>query len=227
MNQPWKVIAPIAMILALAGCSVLRSTPKPAETPAKGDRVPTEIWKSPRGEVLAAEEVRAMKASFKTSLAYLKRGKTKKAQGLLEELSKSYNDQGAIFNALGIVYKKQGMLDEAVAAYQQAITLQNGFVEAHFNLGLAYRENGQFQEAEAEYKNAISYHPDFPQAHYNLGILYDLYMNRPADALRHYREYRRLAGDGNKMIKIWIKDLDRRVQSQMAKEVESTEGGGQ
>jgi tetratricopeptide (TPR) repeat protein len=163
----------------------------------------------------AVKKVKAEPGDFQRtylrSLAYLERGEVKKARVLLEELAASNDSHSAIFNALGAAYRREGMINEAVEAYNNAIKLQENYVEAHYNLGIAYRENGQFEKAEVEYKKAIALDPNFASAHYNLGILYDLYADRPADALKHYKIYKVLAGNTDKL-DVWIKDLEGRVQ---------------
>jgi Flp pilus assembly protein TadD len=163
----------------------------------------------------AVQEVKVKPGDFQRtylrSLAYLERGEVKKARVLLQELITSKDSHSAIFNALGAAYRKEGMINEAIEAYKNAIKLQKDYVEAHYNLGIAYRENGQFEEAEVEYRQAITLDPNFAPAHYNLGIFYDLYANRPTDALKHYKIYKVLAGNTEKL-DVWIKDLEQRVQ---------------
>ena len=177
----------------------------------------------------AVQEVNAEPGDFQRtylrSLAYLERGKVKKARVLLQELAASKDSRSAIFNALGAAYRKEGMINEAVEAYKNAIKLQKDYVEAHYNLGIAYRENGQFEKAEVEYKQAIVLDPNFAPAHYNLGIFYDLYANRTADALKHYKIYKVLAGNTDKL-DVWIKDLERRVQ-EGALSTGMTQSGGE
>jgi len=73
---------------------------------------------------------------------------------------------------LGVVYKKLGRLDEAIAQYGLAISLKPDYYEAHNNLGNAYLEKGMVEAAAAEYKTAIAINPADAEAHYNLGNLY-------------------------------------------------------
>ena len=181
----------------MAACATPKTVPLPQPGPGA---VKQEVEKSVKTE---PDDFRK---TYRKSLVYLKQGKVKKARLLLEELVSSNGNQSAIYNTLGAAYKKEGMLNEAMEAYKQAIKFQDGYVEAHYNLGIAYRENGQFEDAEREYKQAISLNPNFAPAYYNLGILYDLYMNRPADALKHYKIYKVLDGSTDNL-DIWIKHL--------------------
>ena len=63
----------------------------------------------------------------------------------------------------------KGQLDEAIAEYKQAITLDPKFALAHYNLGIALRAKGQVEAAIAEFKQAIRLDPKLALAHNNLG----------------------------------------------------------
>ena len=76
---------------------------------------------------------------------------------------------GQAHNNLGIALQAQGRLDQAVAAYRQAVALDPDLAEAHNNLGTALREQGRPDEAAACYRRAIELRPDYPEAHNNLG----------------------------------------------------------
>jgi Flp pilus assembly protein TadD len=123
-------------------------------------------------------------------------------------------------NMLGVVYRRRGMLDKAIAEYRKAIALsessastasgQTVSAEVYYNLAIAQRENGDFRKAEEAYLKSIKLNPNFAAAYYNLGVLYDLYLNQPSDAVRCYREYERLAGQ-NQNVDVWIADLEQRT----------------
>ena len=71
---------------------------------------------------------------------------------------------------LGSALAAQGKLEEAIAAYWQAIGLESDFAEAHYNLGVALNDQGKLEEAIAAYRQAIGIKPDYAEAHYNLGV---------------------------------------------------------
>jgi tetratricopeptide (TPR) repeat protein len=61
-------------------------------------------------------------------------------------------------------------LEEAVAAFQSAIEIDQNFAEAHNNLGNALRELGRLDEAETHLRRALALKSDYAEAHNNLGV---------------------------------------------------------
>jgi tetratricopeptide (TPR) repeat protein len=55
-----------------------------------------------------------------------------------------------------MIYKAQGRLMEALKAYQQAITLQPDYAEAHQNLGVTAFKAGLLAESLSAFKTAIA-----------------------------------------------------------------------
>jgi Flp pilus assembly protein TadD len=60
-------------------------------------------------------------------------------------------------------------LDQALAAYRQAVMLQPGSAVAHHNLGNALRDGGRLVEAVAEFRQALALKPDLMESHISLG----------------------------------------------------------
>ena len=114
-------------------------------------------------------------------------------------------------NNLGIIYKRKGLLDKAIEEYKEAIRLKADYAEAYNNLGIAYREKGLFKQAELAYREALRLKSDLAEAHYNLGVLYELYLNRPKEAIGHYRDYLRRGGQNKKEVELWISALEQKL----------------
>ncbi|HML15199.1 MAG TPA: tetratricopeptide repeat protein [Xanthobacteraceae bacterium] len=72
------------------------------------------------------------------------------------------------FCNLGAALKELSKLDEAVAAYRQAIRLKPDLAEAYSNLGVALFDQGKIEEAIVAYRQAIGIKPDYAEAHSNL-----------------------------------------------------------
>jgi len=90
-------------------------------------------------------------------------------------------------NLIGLALYKAGDIEGAVNQYRQALEIDDGYPEAHFNLGNAYNMLGRQDEAEAEFKLATSHQSKFVQAHYNLAVIYRD-SDRPEQALAEFRK---------------------------------------
>ena len=69
----------------------------------------------------------------------------------------------------GVAYYQHGRLDEAVAAYREALEINPNFALAHNNLGIALAAQRKTSEAVEQYEEALRLVPDYPEAHNNLG----------------------------------------------------------
>lgn len=157
---------------------------------------------------------------YQKGLSYLDQGRLEDAQSVLASLIRSHPDNVEVHNALGVLYRKRGMLNDAIGEYRKAIALSEKLAkdapvgepaaELYNNLAIAHRESGEFRKAEEAYRKAITINPKFSPAYYNLGVLYDLYLDQPHDALRYYREYEGLTGK-NQTVDVWIADLEQRT----------------
>lgn len=149
-------------------------------------------------------------ALFTEALSAQDAGDDARAAALLNDVIAIDPERAAPHTNLGIVYRRTGRLDEAVREYETAIRINPADAEAYHNLGLAHRRRGAFADAERAYLRALELRPNQVDTHYNLGILYDLYLNRPQDALVHYQAILDLGGPDVDMITGWIRTLERR-----------------
>ena len=62
-----------------------------------------------------------------------------------------------------------GRLDEAVFAFQKAISIKPDYAAAHSNMGNTLKSQGNLGDAIQAYKKAISIKPDFAEAYSNMG----------------------------------------------------------
>ena len=72
-------------------------------------------------------------------------------------------------NNLGNALRDQGLLNEAVACYHEALRRQPDYAEAHNNLGIVLQVQGRLDEAVACYHEALRLKPGYAEAHNNLG----------------------------------------------------------
>jgi tetratricopeptide (TPR) repeat protein len=103
-------------------------------------------------------------------------------------------DQAAVQRKLGVALAKKGQLDEAMAAFREAIRLNKDDSAARGNLGLALLEKGRIDEAIAELRVAIRLSQDYPDAHNTLGLALER-KGRLDEAIAEYREAIRLKPD--------------------------------
>ncbi|HYC48363.1 MAG TPA: tetratricopeptide repeat protein [Burkholderiales bacterium] len=74
---------------------------------------------------------------------------------------------------------------EALRAYEQAVAIDPGFVDAWINLGSLLHESSRFTEAEQVYRRALESSGAHGLLLYNLGVLLED-MNRPTEAFEAY-----------------------------------------
>ena len=57
---------------------------------------------------------------------------------------------------MGNVLQDQGELDNAISAYQMAVSIKPDNAEIHFNIGNAHKNKREFREATIAYNKALS-----------------------------------------------------------------------
>ena len=75
-----------------------------------------------------------------------------------------------MYNNLGKFFLELGKLDEAAVGYNNAITINPNYAEAHSNLGVVLQELGQLDEAVRSYNKALAIKPDNAEVYSNLGV---------------------------------------------------------
>jgi tetratricopeptide (TPR) repeat protein len=73
-------------------------------------------------------------------------------------------ERGRQFNA-------SGRRQEAIQAFEQALSFSPDLVHAHVNLVAAYTASGAFEKAAEHYQRALALAPNQPENHYNYGLL--------------------------------------------------------
>jgi hypothetical protein len=77
--------------------------------------------------------------------------------------------------------------DDALAAYDKALTLNRDFAEAWLGRGHVFRNAGRHEEALAAYERVLALKPDLPEAWFSRGnVFFDL--NRDDEALQDFEK---------------------------------------
>lgn len=94
----------------------------------------------------------------------------KDIEKLKEKVDKDPNSK--LFVPLAEEYRKEGMLDEAIAVLLSGIEKQPGYMSARVSLGKIYVEKEMLKEAQAEFEQVIKSIPDNLYAHKKLADIY-------------------------------------------------------
>jgi tetratricopeptide (TPR) repeat protein len=94
---------------------------------------------------------------------------------------------------LGRLLHEAGQLAAAQTHYRAALAARPGDATAAYNLAVALGDQGRMADAVHWYETALRSDPQLAEAHYNLACLHER-RGQPVLALRHLKEYRRLAG---------------------------------
>lgn len=88
---------------------------------------------------------------------------------------------------LALELMQKGELDQAVAYYRIALSLDPTFYKAYVNLAMVFKLKGDFAAAKKYFKKAITINPKRAIAYANLGNLY-LAENKLKQAVKYYQK---------------------------------------
>ena len=91
------------------------------------------------------------------------------------------------YDLLGIIYMQQRDYDEALRAFEHALSLNPRSAATHNNLANCYGQQQKMELAEKEYKTTLGIEPGDPVANYNLGVVL-LEKGRPQGAIPYLRK---------------------------------------
>jgi tetratricopeptide (TPR) repeat protein len=109
--------------------------------------------------------------------AHISLGDVLQARGKLDEAIAHYKKalpldsrNAALYNNLGgAILGAHRDLNDAAACFEQALALEPGYAEAHYNLGNVFSAQGKLDRAVACYQRALALRPDRPDFHNELG----------------------------------------------------------
>lgn len=112
---------------------------------------------------------RHVKAHNNLALASIDLGELELAEAHYRE-SLAIEPQAAIHNDLGFVLDRQGMTEEAIEQYREALELDPASASAHSNLGASLAREGEYDAAERHFRAALEKGPS-AQAYTGLGFV--------------------------------------------------------
>jgi tetratricopeptide (TPR) repeat protein len=177
---------------------------------AAGVKVPYVLQPNPytADEANVPAEARSI---FVVAGGLLKRGDLEGAGAKYRTLAEKYPSLSGPWVKLGEIAEKQSNYTQAISHYEKAVSVNSSNVNAYIALGLAQRKLGKFAAAQRTYLDALKLWKDFPEAHLNLAILYDLYINKPEAAQKHYEAYCFLVGEKDEKVRKWLVEVKRRT----------------
>lgn len=93
----------------------------------------------------------------------------------------------SFYNEKGLVLEDLNKFEEAKAAYEAAIQINQYAPDSFANLGNLFLKNKEYRTAEDYYKKALALDESFLNAHHNLAVSL-CEQGRKAEGLEHYRE---------------------------------------
>ena len=68
-------------------------------------------------------------------------------------------------------FAKLSEFNKAISTYEEAISIQPGYVEAYYNLGNLYHQMGELDKAVRNFKKVVALDPDYSKVHPNKTLL--------------------------------------------------------
>jgi tetratricopeptide (TPR) repeat protein len=149
---------------------------QPFQKPARNTGSATIQW---RGKTLTIPEAAAQAAQEQ------RLGNFQAALDIFNLLLAKLPNSAEIYNNRGAILQMIRRPEEALASYDQAVTLKPDYANAWFNRGGALKQLNRFEEALASYDQAIALKPGHAEAHNNRGVLLQQ-MRRFDEAIASY-----------------------------------------
>lgn len=195
---------PLTLLALLTGCAGNNQAMKEKIKPAENQKVEIQAGKP------VVADVRELKVDFDAAMRFIKAGEYDRGIELLNKVTEIEKNNPVPYINLAMAYGKAGNLKLAEENIKLALKIDPDSPVANNEYAMLYRKTGRFSEARQLYERALEKHPGFYMAHRNLGILCDLYMRDYECALKHYDIYSG-AMPGDKAVKIWIADVQKRL----------------
>ena len=110
----------------------------------------------------------------------------------------------AIYNNLGVIYRRQGEYAKARESFNRAIETSQNLTSVFNNLGVLDILEERYEAALTNYEKALKINPDLTGTLFNIGLLYHLYLDDPRQAALYYRRYLDAGGEEADQVREWL-----------------------
>ncbi len=138
------------------------------------------------------EQVKVGEAIAQKAFEATEQGDFAQAENYWTELIESFPQNPAVWSNRGNARVSQHKLDEAIADFDQAITLAPDQPDPYLNRGAALEGQGDFQAAIANYNKVLSIDPEDPMAFNNRGNA-EAGLGQWQDALKDFQKASEIA----------------------------------
>ena len=112
-------------------------------------------------------------------------GRYREAHAVYQTALERQPDNPELRVSIGRLMEKQGRLEEALVRYREALRLNPQYQIAMRNIAVVLINQGRYAAGLVSAQQVIAHYPDDARAHHLAGYGL-LYLNRKAEALRHY-----------------------------------------
>ncbi len=81
-------------------------------------------------------------------------------------------DEHKLYFKLGQVNRQLGLTQAAIAAYESAIRIHPGYIQAHYGLASLYRNQQRWDEASVMYEKIAEIDPSAARPYFEVGIMF-------------------------------------------------------
>lgn len=136
---------------------------------------------------------------YRSGLALLREGRVDEAIHLLKRSRQSNPNDPAVRNAMGLALLYKRDYRGAIKSFDEALALDQTFLEARNNRGVVYLEQGNLEGAEKEFRAVVDAGPgrERKNAHFNLGIV----QKKRGDAAEAEKQFTLVLVDDPKMLR--------------------------
>jgi len=125
-----------------------------------------------------------------------------------EKAIEAGSGSAAIYNNLGVIYRRRGEYTKARDAFNRAIRASQNLASVFNNLGILDVLEERYEPALTNYKKALKIEPDLTSTLFNIGLLYHLYLNDPGQAAIYYRRYLDAGGEEVEQVSEWLWSIE-------------------